>query len=270
MSRHVPPWQLELQRAVNDTATPIAARLLQDLAWQAALQHPHAPAVITPDTMLGHAELHRQAFRLARRLRSLGARPNTLVAVAMDKGWEQVAAILGVLHAGAAYLPVDPRLPRQRRDLLLARGEATLLVTQAHLAGPDHWPPHIGVITLQDEDVQRQHDGPVAPVQAPDDLAYVLFTSGSTGEPKGVMISHAAAANTVQDINARFGITAADRVLALSSASFDLSVHDIFGLLAAGAALVLPAPGRLTDPAHWTELMQRHAVTVWNSVPISM
>ena len=267
MSRHVPPWQLELQRAVNDTATPIAARLLQDLAWQAALQHPHAPAVITPDTMLGHAELHRQAFRLARRLRSLGARPNTLVAVSMDKGWEQVAAILGVLHAGAAYLPVDPRLPRQRRDLLLARGEATLLVTQAHLAGPDHWPPHIGVITLQDEDVQRQHDGPVAPVQAPDDLAYVLFTSGSTGEPKGVMISHAAAANTVQDINARFGITAADRVLALSSASFDLSVHDIFGLLAAGAALVLPAPERLTDPAHWTELVRRHAVTVWNSVP---
>jgi amino acid adenylation domain-containing protein len=99
------------------------------------------------------------------------------------------------------------------------------------------------------------------------DLAYVLFTSGSTGVPKGVMIEHRGAANTVADVNGRFGISAADRVLALSSLSFDLSVWDLFGVLGAGGRVVMPDPAASRDPAHWHELVVREGVTVWNSVP---
>jgi amino acid adenylation domain-containing protein len=115
-------------------------------------------------------------------------------------------------------------------------------------------------------DGARGHE-PLAPLQAPSDLAYVIYTSGSTGEPKGVMIEHRSAANTVLDMNRRFGIGPDDRVLALSNLSFDLSVYDVFGLLAAGGALVLPEPGALRDPERWVELIRRHHVTVWDSVP---
>ncbi|HYH46661.1 MAG TPA: non-ribosomal peptide synthetase, partial [Thermoanaerobaculia bacterium] len=104
----------------------------------------------------------------------------------------------------------------------------------------------------------------------PSDLAYVLFTSGSTGLPKGVVIDHRGAANTVADVNRRFRISAADRVLALSSLSFDLSVWDLFGILGAGGRVVMPDPEASRDPAHWHERIEREGVTVWSSVPALM
>ena len=104
----------------------------------------------------------------------------------------------------------------------------------------------------------------------PEDLAYVIYTSGSTGVPKGVMIEHGGALNTINDINARFGVSAEDRVLALSAFNFDLSVYDVFGLLSVGGAVVLPEPGAHREPAQWARLAARHRVTVWNSVPTLM
>src|SRR4029079_3584835 len=106
------------------------------------------------------------------------------------------------------------------------------------------------------------------PFQSAADLAYVIFTSGSTGEPKGVMIEHRAALNTAMDVNRRFGVGPADRVLALSSLSFDLSVHDLFGLLGAGGTVVLPGLGTERDPGAWLALLEQEKVTVWNSVPV--
>ncbi|NJL38371.1 MAG: amino acid adenylation domain-containing protein, partial [Leptolyngbyaceae cyanobacterium SM1_4_3] len=105
------------------------------------------------------------------------------------------------------------------------------------------------------------------PVQSPTDLAYVIYTSGSTGVPKGVMIDHRGAVNTLLDINQRFGVNRGDRVLALSSLSFDLSVYDIFGTLAAGGTIVMPPAIATKDPAVWADLLVRHQVTIWNSVP---
>src|SRR6185295_4247717 len=102
------------------------------------------------------------------------------------------------------------------------------------------------------------------------DLAYVIFTSGSTGQPKGVMIEHGGAVNTILDINQRYAVGPEDRLLGLSSLSFDLSVYDIFGVLGAGAALVLPEAEARQDPGRWMELMSEHKVSVWNSVPALM
>src|ERR1051325_923230 len=98
-------------------------------------------------------------------------------------------------------------------------------------------------------------------------LAYVIFTSGSTGLPTGVMIDHRAAVNTILDINDRFGVTPGDRVLALSALSFDLSVYDLFGTLAAGATIVMPDAAARRDPSHWLDLIRQVGVTLWNSVP---
>ncbi|NEE32183.1 AMP-binding protein, partial [Streptomyces sp. SID7982] len=104
----------------------------------------------------------------------------------------------------------------------------------------------------------------------PEDTAYVIYTSGSTGTPKGVAVSHRAALNTLVDIEERFGIRPGDRVLGLSALNFDLSVFDVFGMLAAGGTVVLPDTADRRNPDRWTELCRRHGVTVWNSVPALM
>ena len=114
----------------------------------------------------------------------------------MEKGWEQVASVLGVLAAGAAYLPIEPALPRERRFHLLERGEVELALTQPGLDAALEWPDGIERLvvdaTLLDalEEPPGPDDLPLPPAQSPDDLAYVIFTSGSTGQPKGVMIDH--------------------------------------------------------------------------------
>jgi pyochelin synthetase len=187
------------------------------------------------------------------------------VAVVLDKGWDQIAAVLGVLYAGAAYLPIDPRQPLARRQQLLELGQVQVAVV--HDSASTEYGAGYTLVAVDDKQTLAQDATPLPIEQRLDDLAYVIFTSGSTGQPKGVMIDHRGAINTVLDMNQRFAVTAQDVVLSVSALNFDLSVYDIFGVLGAGGTLVLPEPERLTDPAHWNELMRRHGVTLWNSVP---
>ncbi|WP_225828641.1 non-ribosomal peptide synthetase [Streptomyces naphthomycinicus] len=266
----LPARQLAERRAANETSAPVPRTLLHRLGTALARRGPE-PAVITGDRTIGYGDLDRMACRIGRGLRRAGARPNQLVAVVMEKGWEQVVAVLAVLYSGAAYLPIDASLPADRIRRLLALGEADLVLTQSWLRDRVEWPPGVTVFDVSDPS-RRGHetDAPLEDVQSATDLAYVIFTSGSTGEPKGVMIDHRGAANTTRDINTRFGIGPGDRVLALSSLGFDLSVWDVFGILAAGGALVVPEPEAGRDPHRWTELVTRHQVTVWNTVPALM
>jgi amino acid adenylation domain-containing protein len=267
----LPPEQLARRKAVNATAAPLleslaGPALLQEPFFARAAERPEAPAVLWAGGSLTYGELAGRARGLARHLRELGACPGQLVAVALDKGWEQAVAVLGVLASGAAWLPLDPGLPAERFRHLLARGEAVLAVTSSGLAGRLSWPSEVTVVTV-DAAPPAGEDDLLPPVQQEDDLAYVIFTSGSTGQPKGVAIEHRAALNTVLDVNQRFGIGPEDRVLSLSSLSFDLSVWDLFGLWAAGGAVVLPGPEAARDPGAWTDLVAAGRVTVWNSVP---
>ena len=229
---------------------------------------PTAVAVIAADGQLSYGELLDRAHRLGRVLQDLGAVPGELVGVLLDKSCEQVAAVLGVAASGAAYLPIDPAWPQARRAELLAHCRTGLVVTG------DRWldqgaglPEGIKALTLTQPEVAAAAPEPPEHPPVPADRAYVIVTAGSTGRPKGVMIDHRGAANTVQDINQRFEVTPEDRVLALSSLGFDLSVYDVFGVLAAGGAVVMPHPGREHDPAHWADLITAHRVTLWNSVP---
>ncbi|TDB70794.1 non-ribosomal peptide synthetase, partial [Actinomadura sp. KC216] len=241
--------------------------LLHEGVERAAARWPERAAVVWSSGELTYGELVARSRRIGWRLRDLDVRPGELVAVCMDKGWEQVAAVVGVQASGAAYVPVDPGLPTARRARLLERTGVRVVLTQQAVADRLEW-PDITVLPVDDCDRWPEVSAePLPVVQEPGDLAYVIFTSGSTGEPKGVMIDHRGAVNTVTDVNERFGLGPGDRVLAVSSLSFDLSVWDVFGTLAAGAALVMPDPGTEREPAHWVELIDRHGVTVWNSVP---
>ncbi|HEX7184093.1 MAG TPA: amino acid adenylation domain-containing protein, partial [Thermoanaerobaculia bacterium] len=265
----LPESQLRLIEEANATAAPVLEGLLHGPFLEQARRRSDSPAVITSRRTLTYGEIDRASLDLAHRLRRLGARPNHLIAVVMDKGWEQVVAVLAVLRSGAAYLPVDARLPAERIRHLLERGEASIAITQ-----PDHdglnLPAGVERVVLDEAVLSTPALEPLPALQTPEDLAYVIFTSGSTGQPKGVMIDHRGSLNTIMDVNRRFGVGVGDRILALSSLSFDLSVYDVFGLLAAGGAVVVPDAGTTRDPSHWAELAARAGVTVWNSVPALM
>ncbi|MEO1592147.1 MAG: amino acid adenylation domain-containing protein, partial [Cyanobacteria bacterium J06632_22] len=241
--------------------------LLHSLFWQQVEKQPDTPAVITPERTLTYQTLAQQVQVLAQQLRPM-VQPNQLVAVSIPKGWQQVVAVLGILTAGAAYVPIDPDLPQERRWQLMADTAAQAVVTTA--ATPD-W-PNGAIQILLNEQLQTPDDDVSLPqpVQSETDLAYVIYTSGSTGTPKGVMIDHRGAVNTILDINQRFEVGNCDLIFALSSLSFDLSVYDIFGTLAAGAAIVMPAANQVKNTAHWRNLLVQHQVTVWNSVPALM
>ena len=220
----------------------------------AAARTPEAPAVLAAGEVLSHGALAGRAAALAGSLSAAGVSAGDLVLVALPKSAGQIVAVLAVLRCGAGYVPVDPAWPAARIAAVCERAGITHAIGEVPL--PD------GVTAV------GATDGEVPDVPAnPDDLAYVIFTSGSTGVPKGVAIEHRQARTTIDDITDRFGITAADRVLALSALSFDLSVYDIFGVLGAGGAMVLPEPARQRDPQHWCELIGAHGVTVWNTAP---
>jgi amino acid adenylation domain-containing protein len=265
----LPPEQAARRAAVNATAAPFADEMLHTPFLKQLAIRPQEPAVIAPQKTLTYQALYDYAVATARWLRERGARPNNLVAVVMDKGWEQAAAVLGVHLAGAAYLPIDPSLPTERRNYLLEQGEANLALTQSWLEQRLAWPEGVRRLSL-DTLTPAADAAPPEIAGTPADLAYVIYTSGSTGLPKGVTIDHRGAVNTVLDINRRFGVGPQDRVLGLSALNFDLSVYDIFGPLAAGGAVVLPSAERRVDPAHWVEAMKRHQVTVWDTVPALM
>jgi amino acid adenylation domain-containing protein len=263
----LPEWQLAERAVANDTAVPIPERTLSGIVEEQAQRSPDAVAVVAADGQYTYAQLMAEAHRLGRRIVALGAATGTFVGIVMDKGREQIAAVLGVACSGAAYLPLDPGWPEARRESLLERCRVTVVVTTPALRDAFTWPSGVTVVTLADEEVRSAGPGRLETAPGPEDLAYVIFTSGSTGQPKGVVIDHRGAANTVQDINSRFAVGPSDRVLALSALSFDLSVYDVFGTLAAGGVVVVPSPRLVHDPAHWSELVARHGVTVWNSVP---
>jgi amino acid adenylation domain-containing protein len=255
----LPADQRRRRDEANDTAAPQRERLLwQDIVEQAETR-PGAPAVITPDGVLTYGELLRRARGAAAWLRGRGVGRGDLVGLVMRRGPEQIVGILATILTGAAYLPVDAGLPAERRAYLLGDGGVRCVLSNAPGAEPD-------ALLLGDDVASATAVEPPAGANL-DDLAYVLYTSGTTGQPKGVMVSQRSVANVVADCRARFGIDATDRFFGISAFNFDLSVWDVFGALSAGAAIVLPDAGRAGDPAHWLDLCAAHGVTVWNSVP---
>jgi amino acid adenylation domain-containing protein len=262
---------LAVRQRVNATAGSRPEGLLHAGFLASAAGRPERVAVITPGRSLTYGELDAASNRVGNWLRERGAAPGQLVGIVMHKGWEQVAGALAILKAGAAYVPIDAAVPAGRLRALCATSGITLALSQPGGPGEESWPEGVERLVIDDATLAALPDAPLPPSPAaPDDLAYVIFTSGSTGVPKGVMIEHQAAANTIADVNDRFAVTDRDRVLALSAFNFDLSVYDVFGLLSAGGAIVLPEPDAAREPARWAELARRHGVTIWNSVPALM
>src|SRR2546421_242359 len=255
----------------NDTTTDFPDRCLHELFETRVAGQPDAVAVTGPEGPLTYRELDARANAVAHRLCTLGVGPDTLVGLCVQRGAAAaVVGMLGVLKAGGAYLPLDPDYPADRLSFMLADARPVVVLTQEALRERVPVDSGVPVVSLDGDlaGTPGTAGPPAGPVPVrPHHLAYVIYTSGSTGRPKGVAVTHRGVVNNVTDLNRRAGIGPADRVLALSPVSFDMSVYEVLGLLAAGGTVVLLEPRHAKDPRHWLDLVDRYAVTVWNSAP---
>ncbi|MCF7549505.1 amino acid adenylation domain-containing protein [Pseudonocardia sp. WMMC193] len=247
-----PADQRAAREAANDTATPGSGALLHERFFAHAAERADRPAVCWADGhTMGHGELADRALRVAAGLHARGVRPGDPVAVTLPRGPEQVVAVLGVLAAGGAYVPVGIEQPAARAERIASvSGHAVVVGAGVPLS-----------------ELERADPLPApVPVDA-EQPAYLLFTSGSTGEPKGVEVPHRAAVTTLDDLTGRFRLGPEDRTLAVSALDFDLSVFDVFAMLDVGGAVVTLTEGRQREAEHWAELVRTHRVTVLNCVP---
>ena len=266
----LPDDQAKALKLVNQTMKPLDEDLLQTLFEKQVSINPDQIAVVSSEKSFTYRQLYNRSVSLAVELREKGCRPNHLVAVVMDKSVYQVVAVMGILFAGSAYLPIDPGIPQDRLHYLLKNSNASVALTVSALAEKLVFPPDVQVICIDGLPEPEVPPQKLEPLQKFDDLAYVLYTSGSTGVPKGVMIPHRGAVNTILDINRRYSLGSGDRVIGLSALNFDLSVYDLFGTLSSGATLVIPDAGTSRNPAHWVNLIKQHNITFWNTVPALM
>ncbi|KLO27898.1 peptide synthetase [Mycolicibacter heraklionensis] len=257
----LPADQAQVRESVNAGTADPSGEALQDGFFRQADHDPEAVALLHGSGELSYGQLRDQALAVSAALRERGVRPADTVALLGPKGAEQIPALLGILAAGAVYLPIAADQPPERRERILALGGAVLaLVTGEAVPELD-----IPVVAVSDA-VQRP--GVMEPVRTdPSELAYVVFTSGSTGEPKGVEVTHDAAMNTVETLSARFGFGPQDRSLALLTLDADMSVLDVFAMLRAGAAIAMVDEADRRSPEVWAQLVARHRVSVLNLMP---
>lgn len=264
----LPSQQRRLRAQINASDEgEIPQGFLHDKFFRHAKTSPNAIAVIHNDTCLSYAQLAEQARRCTSALIAYGVQPGDTVAISMHKGVGQIIAALGILYAGAIYVPVAADQPQERKKAIYDQARISLIIASRHEVTETQNLTTAEQRLLFWQDAVQHEPLTLSLNKCPDDPAYIIYTSGSTGSPKGVCISHRAALNTCETLNLRYDVKPSDRVLALSGLHFDLSVYDIFGLFSTGGAIVLVDEDQRRDPSVWYKAIQQNQVTLWNSVP---
>jgi amino acid adenylation domain-containing protein len=243
---------------------PSRERLHDGFEKQLALA-PDAVALVHAGNKLTFAELELAANRVANTLVTLGVRPGERVGLYVERGFELVFGMLGVAKAGAAYVPLDTAYPEDRVSFMLDDAGCAVVLVSADLAR------RIGgqrtLVDIAGPDVRQASTvRPACPASA-DDVCYTIYTSGSTGRPKGVVLTHRAVVNTLDWVNRTLAVGPKDRLLFVTSPSFDLSVYDIFGALGAGASVEIASSSLLADPAELARRLIEPGLTIWDSAP---
>ena len=252
----------------NDTAADYPQdKLVHELFEEQAARAPEAVALVYEGAQLSYGELNERANRLAHHLRALGVGPDAIVGLCVERSFEMIVALLGVLKAGGAYLPIDPDYPKDRIAYMIADAAPALVLTQDHLRA--RLPETIATLRL-DADwsvIAEQSAANLAPRATSQNLAYVIYTSGSTGRPKGVGVTHDAIACRLEWMQERFGLTVDDIVLQKTPYGFDVSVWEFFWPLRQGARLSLAPPGSHRSPEHLMAIIEADMVTTLHFVP---
>jgi amino acid adenylation domain-containing protein len=261
-----------LLNAGTGPAEPVPDRILPELLAKRAAQQPDEVALRTEDAALTYAQLEGRADRLAQRLRELGVGPDVLVAVHQRRSAQLIISLLAVLKAGGAYVPLDPGYPADRLQYMVADSGAAVLLCDPGLegaldpAGARVLP--VGPDAAEDPSQQPAPARTTPPETTPDHLAYVIYTSGSTGRPKGVQITHGALVNLLRSFERELAFTDRDRLLAVTSLSFDIAALEVYLPLLAGAELLL-APDIAADGPRLRAYIEDRAPTVLQATPSS-
>ena len=251
---------------------------VHELFEHAASKYPNNPALISGNTTLTYSELNTFANQFAQVLIDRGITYGDIVGVALDRSVDLVAAMLAVMKIGAAYVPIDPALPAERvNQMLNDASPKLLLITNSTTSSTTTIPAETLTATLETLTLDQAlhsiitHPSPLSdsnrcPIP-PSTLAYVMYTSGSTGRPKGVEVTHANITNLLLAMRASPGCVSTDRLLAITTASFDMAVVELFLPLVSGAAVVLAQRHESRDPSALVQLVHRHGVTVMQGTP---
>jgi amino acid adenylation domain-containing protein len=256
--------------AASERVRPAAT--IHELCERQADLRPDAPALAVPHgEQLTYRQLDNRANQLAAELRARGAGRETRVGVCVARSPEFVVALLGVLKAGAAFVPLDPCYPASRLAYMLADSGADILLTQAELA--EELPPHPGTVLRLDADwpaIARRPAAPVPSGAGPDDLAYVVYTSGSTGRPKGVMVPHRGVCNVAEAQAQVFALGGDDRILQFSALGFDAAIFEIVLALRSGATLVLAPNEEVRAGPPLAETLRSERINVITITPSAL
>ncbi|MGB7951165.1 MAG: amino acid adenylation domain-containing protein [Candidatus Binatia bacterium] len=243
-------------------------KCIHELFEEQVKRTPEAVAVVFDGEELKYRELNRRANQVARYLIKLGARPETLVAICMERSLEMIVGILGILKAGAAYVPQDPCFPNERLAYMWDDTRVTVLLSQEHLA--ETLPPFAGSVVCIDRDwepISRESDADIKSGATPENLAYVIYTSGSTGRPKGVQIPHSNVINALTHVRAALGFTQKDISLLVANICFDISVMELLLPLVVGARLVVVGTVVVVDGERLARLVSSCEATMLHATP---
>ncbi|MEK3793438.1 amino acid adenylation domain-containing protein [Paenibacillus sp. FSL R7-0204] len=259
---------LHTLRGFNDTAAPYSrdTTVIQQFEARVAEQ-PLAPAVYVKEAIHTYEELNRAANRLAHALRSGGAGKGSMVALMLERSFDMLVAIFGVLKAGAAYLPLDLESPPIRLETMLSDSAPGWVITEGGVSRPSVLPitaEWVPLDSLANRDLPETNlpDGP-----EPGDLAYVIYTSGSTGNPKGVLIEHDALTNRIEWMQKTFPISREDILFQKTVYTFDVSVWELVWWSTTGAAVCLLQPRKENDPRVFVRLIEKTGISVIHFVP---
>jgi amino acid adenylation domain-containing protein len=229
----------------------------------------NAIAVSFAGEQLTYRELNQRANQLAHYLQTLGVKPEVLVGICIERSLEMLVGLLGILKAGAAYLPLDPRLPQERLELILSDSQVPVLLTDNQkLFADDEHRKVVCLRTNQENIATHSKDNP-APCATAKNLAYVIYTSGSTGKPKGVEIPHSAVVNFLKSMQSEPGITESDVLLAVTTVSFDIAALELYLPLITGAQVVLATREVASDGKLLKELIDTAGATIMQATPAS-
>lgn len=241
-------------------------KTLMDLFEEQVERTPDAKALVFEGRELTYRELDRASNRLASRLKSMGAGPDTLIGISMRRSVELVVGLYGILKADAAYVPIDPDYPDERVRFVLDDSGITLLLTQSHLLERLS-SERYRILALDTESLEEEDDQALSRAARPENLAYMIYTSGSTGRPKGVMNTHLGICNRLFWMQDTYPLGAADRVLQKTPYSFDVSVWEFFWPLQVGATLVVARPQGHLDSRYLAQRIQQDQITTIHFVP---
>ncbi|MEV0537295.1 amino acid adenylation domain-containing protein, partial [Kitasatospora sp. NPDC050463] len=252
--------------AWNETVEEPVEECVHELFAAQAARTPDAVALTSGELTLTYAELDERANRIAHHLIALGAGPERIVGLSLERGPDLIPALLGILKSGAAYLPLDPANPADRLAYMLADAKAELLVTHSALDELEFTGTRVLVDTHQDEIAAHPATAPVTGVR-PDNLIYVIYTSGSTGLPKGVSLTHTNVARLFTATRGQVGFTEGDVWALFHSYAFDVSVFEMWGALLHGGRLVVVPSAVARTPQDMADLLVREQVSMLCQTP---